>query len=392
MKPGPGTVASVSDAERLDKAVRLIAHWESVWRLVKPACRLCCWAYAFLGLSTMLFVMYSAERVTLLAIVNYAPPLLWLIPLFLLMPLALVVRGYAMLPLLIVSAFWWFCFVGWKPLRLMHEREAKADSLTVMTYNRGQAQGHSLHSFLAATQPDLLVLQDARGKQGYYRTNPAYGLYPEVRDEGEFVLLSQHPVMTQTVLSAGGFPPIDQTNVVYGVRWEIEWRGCRIALYSIHLPSPRRYLGLRGLRTFLPEFLGLLEGAPTSANAYWQWREQMARELAFRLSKEALPWILAGDLNTPPRGLAYSHLAEVGLDLHKECGSGFGFTFPGDTRNPLAGGQPWLRLDYIFTDSRFWRGKWLQPEVGCRSQHRPLAAGLAFRGSNKGDESIKGCR
>lgn len=362
--------------ECLARAVRLLAFWEPCWRWVKLACRLCCWAYSFVGVLGMLFVMHSAERITLLAIANYAPPWLWLIPCAGLIPLALVTRGYAMLPMVAILLFWWFGFVGWEPPGHERDREKKSDSLTLITYNRGQAQGHSLQPFLAATSPDLVALQDARGKPGYYRTHPAYGVYQEVRDEGEFVLLSQHPVITQSRLTAVGFPSADQTDVLYGVRWEIRWNGQSIAFYNIHFPSPRRYLGSTGLGSLLPEVARWLGGAASDANSYWHWREQMAQELARRLKKERLPWIMAGDLNTPPRGLVYACLAEAGRDLHRECGSGFGFTFPGDTRNPLAGGQPWMRLDYVFADSKFWQGKWLQPEPGGRSQHRPLAAAL----------------
>ena len=244
---------------------------------------------------------------------------------------------------------------------------------------------HSLQPFLAAISPDLVALQDARGKPGYYRTHPAYGVYQEVRDEGEFVLLSQHPVMSQSRLTAAGFPSADQSDVLYGVRWEIDWNGHAIAFYSIHFPSPRRYLGHTGLRSLVPEVARWLGGAAADANAYWQWRKQLSQKLARLLQEETLPWIMAGDLNTPPRGAGYACLADVGVDLHKECGSGFGFTFPGDTRNPLAGGQPWMRLDYVFADSKFWQGKWLRPESDGRSQHRPLAAALHMRIAEKNE-------
>lgn len=370
---------SVPSTDSLESAARLLILWSKIWRWMKPACRFCCWGYAVVSISGMLLIMNSAERVTLLSVANYAPPLLWLMPCAVLIPIALLVRGLAILPMLIAAAFWGGCFAGWEPSGFGREKEKKADYLTLITYNRGQAQGHSLQPFLAATTPDLVTLQDARGKPGYYRSHPAYGVYQVVRDEGEFVLLSQHPVKAQTRLTAAGFPPADKGEVVYGVRWEIDWRGRLIAFYSIHFPSPRRYLGHTGLRSLVPEVARWLGGAASDANAYWQWREQLAQKLARLLQKETLPWIMAGDLNTPPRGAGYACLAEVGMDLHRECGSGFGFTFPGDTRNPFAGGQPWMRLDYVFADPTSWQGEWLQPEPDGRSQHRPLAAALHIR-------------
>lgn len=371
--------SSVPSVDSLERAARFLNLWDILWRWMKPAFQFCCWVYGIFSIGGMLIVIHSAERLTLLAVANYAPPILWLIPCALLMPLSVLVSRLAMLPLLAAIAFWWFVFAGWEPSRLGREKGGKSDSLTLMTYNRGQAQGHSLQPFLAATSPELVALQDARGKLEYYRTNPAYGVYHEVREEGEFVLLSQHPVMAQTRLMAAGFPSADQTEVMYGVRWEIDWQGRSIAFYSIHFPSPRRYLGRTGLRSLVSEFTRWVGGAGLDANAYWQWREQMAQELARLLKEESLPWIMVGDLNTPPRGLAYARLSDVGHDLHQECGSGFGFTFPGDTRNPLSGGQPWMRLDYVFADPKFWQGEWLQPEPGGRSQHRPLAASLHMR-------------
>lgn len=370
---------SVPSADSLERAARFLSLWDILWRWLKPACQVCCWGYGILIIIGMLMVIHSAERVTLLAVANYAPPILWLIPCAVLIPLSFLVRRLTMLPLLGVIAFWWFVFAGWEPSRPGRELGGKSDALTVMTYNRGQAQGHSLQPFLAATSPDMVALQDARGKMEYYHSHLAYGVYHEVREEGEFVLLSRHLVMAQTRLMAAGFPPSDHAEVMYGVRWEIDWHGRSIAFYSIHFPSPRRYLGHTGLRSLVSEFSHWVGGAAFDANAYWQWREQMAQKLARLLKKEPLPWIMVGDLNTPPRGLAYAYLADVGQDLHRECGSGFGYTFPGDTRNPLSAGQPWMRLDYVFADPKFWQGEWLKPEPSGRSQHRPVAASLHMR-------------
>lgn len=382
MKESQGC-SSVPTTGSLERAARFLSHWDSLWCWLKPACRFCCWSCGILSIAGMLLVMRSAERVTLLAVANYAPPIFWLIPCGILIPLAVLVRGYSLVPLLSAISLWWLVFAGWEPSGGVRKSGGQSEVLTLMTYNRGQAQGHSLQPFLAETRPDLVALQDARGKPGYYRTHPAYGVYHEVRDEGEFVLLSQHPVLGQTRLTASGFPPADKGEVFYGVRWEIDWQGRLISLYSIHFPSPRRQLGRMGLRSLVPDMANWMRGTASEADGYWQWRERMAGELAHLLQKETLPWIMVGDLNTPPRGLAYARLVEVGSDLHTECGSGFGFTFPGDTRNPLALGQPWLRLDYVFADPASWQGKWLQPEAGALSQHRPLAAGLVLRGAIK---------
>jgi hypothetical protein len=67
-------------------------------------------------------------------------------------------------------------------------------------------------------------------------------------------------------------------------------------------------------------------------------------------------------------------------DAFAECGRGYGFTFPGFTRNPLSLFQPWLRLDYLFA-GRGFRPCYVRTEPGRPSQHRAVAAGFVFENS-----------
>jgi len=373
------SVESKLTPEQLHRLHAWIERVRTYWQAFRKLCLVCCLAYALLSVLAMAVIQQRAEHVTVLAVASFAPPLLWLVPGLLLLPLAFMVRRGAVFALLGVAGWWLLAFSGWELPKGSRKAEAlEPAALKVITFNRGQAQRHSLRPFLAEVGPDVVALQDARGRSGHYRADPAYAAFRDVREEGEFVLLSRHPVLQQEALSGPDFQDLEGRGVPYGARWMIDWQGSLVAIYNVHFPSPRRHLGSTGVSRLLPQLAALAFGDDTKTDAYWQWRVDLARDLGARLQKEPLPWILLGDMNTPPRGVIYSLLLSMGEDLHVRVGEGFGHTFPGDTRNPLALARPWLRIDYVFADRKSWEARWVRPEAGARSQHLPLAAELVM--------------
>jgi endonuclease/exonuclease/phosphatase (EEP) superfamily protein YafD len=356
-----------------------IERFGRYWQTFRKICLIACLACSFLSFLAMVVTQHWAEHVTVFAVVNFAPPLLWVLPSLFLLPLAFIAQRGAVFALLAVLAWWFLVFCGWEvPKASMESSGAGEGALKVITFNRGQAQKHSLQPFLAEIEPDLVVLQDARGRSGYYSAEPAYALFREVREEGEFVLLSRHLIVQQASLKGPGFDAPGTQVEPYGARWVIDWRGRLVAIYNIHFPSPRRHLGSIGISRMLPQLVALVIGDDTKMDAYWSWRVEMARDLAEKLRQETLPWLLLGDMNTPPKGGIHSILSSIGEDLHEKVGEGFGNTFPGDTRNPLALARPWMRIDYVFSDRKSWEGRWIRPEFQARSQHLPLAAELVI--------------
>lgn len=372
-------VESNLTSEQLTRLHAWLGRVRTCWQAFRKLCLICCVACTFFGVLAMAGIQHLAEQVTALAVANYAPPLLWLLPPALLLPLAFIARRGAVIALTVLAAWWLLVFSGWEPPKASEEAEGLGTAeLRVITFNRGQAQNHSLQPFLAKIRPDLVFLQDARGRSDHYRSDPAYAAFREVREEGEFVLLSRHLVVQQGVLTATGFQDLLGQGVSYGARWVIDWQGSLVAVYNVHFPSPRRHLWSTGISRMLPQLVALALGDAAKVDTYWQWRVEMARDLAGKLQQETLPWILAGDMNTPPRGVIYSLLLSMGEDLHVRVGQGFGHTFPGDTRNPLALARPWMRIDYVFADRKSWEPRWVRPEAGARSQHLPLAAELVM--------------
>jgi len=96
------------------------------------------------------------------------------------------------------------------------------------------------------------------------------------------------------------------------------------------------------------------------------------------MSNDPLPVIAVGDYNSPQAGYIHGIFDENLDDAHKTAGSGFGFTFPGTTRNPLSFGGPWMRIDHIFYDPEHWEALGSIAEKKRPSQHRAFAAVLKF--------------
>ncbi|MCP4848193.1 MAG: hypothetical protein GY899_09640, partial [Verrucomicrobiaceae bacterium] len=166
------------------------------------------------------------------------------------------------------------------------------------------------------------------------------------------------------------------------MRLELELpSGARFAIYNVHFPTPRDILNdcKRG------GFLGGVLGIPGTAlgrkrvvyNEYWARRIEQAEYFIEQVDRDPLPVIIAGDFNMPDNGYIYQLFADHMKDSFREAGSGFGYTFPGRTRNPFSLGEAWLRLDYVFS-----RGGWSAVrsviETQSRAQHRPVSVTLVL--------------
>lgn len=314
-----------------------------------------------------------------LALLLFAPPTLWLLPGLLLLPVALI-WSWRSLPLLAAAALLVLGpFMGWQPRREAPDATSyAAPSLTLMTWNRGQHGGQSPIDFKRRQQPDLLVLQESVLRERAFARSSDYGDYAAYQSAGEHTLLSKFPILETSLLPTGA--ALRETRAA---RFVIDWNGRRIAVYSVHLRTPRDVL-LGQWRSGL--FYGLLgfPGTPwAERSAHYQvfWDGQLAdaRMILDAVRQDPLPALIAGDFNSPHTGHIRHLLARELGDAHAEAGAGFGFTFPGKTRNPFSAGGPWLRIDYIFF-TRHWSAMTCTTEAERASQHRAVAARLALTG------------
>ena len=306
-----------------------------------------------------------AETLWLTAILLYAPPGIWLVPLMILLPGTLLLdrRQFPVhLLALLVVIFYYF---EWKMGEGLNLEDA---NFTVLTNNVGQSGDSSFRKFNESINPDLVLLQAVGGKiYRFPKSLPGY----QAAASGEFGILSQHKILDAK--------PVPGLEMPVASRFVIDVEGRQIVVYNVHLPTPRDALGsLRG-----NGFLYSLThggGGIFSATVRREFQEfmdrsiRMANVIAKEAAKETSPVIMGGDFNAPSQGIIARTLSTQFYDAHRKAGHGCGFTLPGRTRNPLSLFGPFLRIDHIYSNSM------LKP-VGCTvekkrpSQHRAVAAG-----------------
>ena len=164
--------------------------------------------------------------------------------------------------------------------------------------------------------------------------------------------------------------------------FELEVReGQSFVIYNVHLPTPREAIRAN---LFGGALYGIV-GIPGTGwgderrrrEEFWQGRIDLADQLLAHLEAETKPYLVVGDFNMPARGHIYRKVASNHIDAHRVAGNGYGFTFPGKTRNPLGLFRPWLRLDYLFA-GKGWKIEYCETERrGRGSQHQSVVARFA---------------
>lgn len=357
--PSPTGAPAERWLDRLEAWLRSRRDPNGAWsRTLRWARRLswaACWLYAAGVWALLGAAVAVGEQATVAAVALLLPATLWVGPaVALAVPawaldrrqLAVLAAG-ALAPLLLLGEWRWG---GTRP-----PPEPGRRDLSVVTNNIGQNNKLSLRPFLAVHEPDLLLLQEAGGRApAYARDYPGF----HVKGVHEFLLLSRFPIREGLLVE--GVQP-------YAARFVVELPEGPLAVYNVHLLSPRRALDhLRGRAFLLPERhepLARLLGE----------HRQVLETLRARWAREEWPWIAGGDFNTVGPGFHRRLLAEHARDAHRDAGEGFGLTFPGETSNPLSLFGPWLRIDYLW-GGRGWTPVYCRTEGGRASQHRAVAA------------------
>jgi endonuclease/exonuclease/phosphatase (EEP) superfamily protein YafD len=230
----------------------------------------------------------------------------------------------------------------------------------VMTFNinGGNERADRVVAAIRDARPDIVALQEI---------NPdiAAALERDLGDEYPYRFLDpQWGVTGMGVISR--FPLRRSPAQLPGDHWigtpqavEIDTPGKTITLLNIHAIPP---VGSRDRMTWA---IGEREHQAEAINAFVQ--------------AQRTPVVVAGDMNATPFHRAY-HILQYGAlsDVWQECGSGAGFTWPG---NRTVGGVPvlpwFVRIDHLFTTNGI---VCLDASVGPWdgvSDHRAVVATLA---------------
>lgn len=380
-KPMEQSPPSQPSAPGLDPGLRRqVARWLWRWcgRLAVALLLLWTVAVALLALS----FRFLGESNLCTAFLLFLPPAIWLLPGVLIWPVTLLLRWRAALVLGVAALLIVVSQSGWRPGTApapVSKDQRATDVLVVLSNNRGQGGGNSLRPFKNHIQPDLMVFQESSARASSYLSDPGYGEFSHGETVGEFTLLSRFPVTPGRLLTWNGGPSTGA--FPYAARFEVDWNGRKIAVYVVHLRSPRGVLlALRwgGFLRGIPLPLKSWQERSQQETAFWLDQIAMAEDLEHQVSADPLPCIVAGDFNAPHLGAIYRRLTRHLQDAHVEGGCGLGFTFPGETRNPLAFGGPWLRIDHVLVDSH-WTAEFCWTEDARKSQHRAVAASLRWR-------------
>ena len=328
--------------------------------------------YGYTGALLLLLLLLErwGEHLGIFSLLLFAPPPLLLLPLAILTPVCLLLRPRLCLWHLgcVAAVLLGYMSPGWHPAPAPRPGELK-----ILTFNSGQSDRAQFPRLIEAERPDIIALQDSRSRGVQWaRKHPG----DHVSSLGEFILISRHPIRQSQLLEQPRWHgrPV-------AARYEIDFHGRIVVLYSIHLPTPRpvlsRFLSGRAVIDLLGE-----DDTAGEATGYQAWIAQriaLARALADILTREPAPFIACGDFNMPDHGAIYHTFASRFTDSFAAAGHGWGLTFPGGKRGHLTRLGPWLRLDYFFT--RGWQPVDCAPEPGHSSQHRAVIARFRGEGS-----------
>lgn len=352
--------------------------------------------YVFGLLLLGVLMRYVGEQNVFFAFCLYLPPLLWYLPSLVLLPLCLLV--WVPRTLLVASAavlaslmlFFGFRFTGGDA-----SPPGSATRLTVLTNNRGQHAGQSMRGFKNEVKPDIMAFQEAGGTASRYLADPGYAEFKDGRDvAGEFSLISRFPIVSGTpvTVTVAAVPRaksevqnVSESHTI-GARYVINVDGTHVVVYNVHMPTPRDTLRYYQRGVFIYGLIGL-PGTPFAAKREanqkgWDQRMEMLRQLLALAKKETQPTLLVGDFNMPSTGWSYQQVLESYGEAHAAAGTGFGFTFPGVTRNPLSLGGVWMRIDHLFFDRARWQCLEAVTEPSRESQHRAAAAVFELKPSS----------
>jgi hypothetical protein len=332
-----------------------------------------------IGLGWVAFYLeQEMENNLFLTTLSYLPIWVPLLPLLAMTPLALFLSRLSAIILTVSGACYVFMHVlpqhGSGPMARTAPM-TELDSFRVMSFNAGQSHRVDFAALIKEMQPDIILLQEARGWLRGKDLIPEMVQFPFREEKGEFAILSKHP------LQESGPPVVNilthDHHKPCAYRHRLFVYGRRVTVFNVHMPSPRDLLKwnaggacLLGLVNWMSPGISAMHRERTLP---WRDRAFALEQLATVVEKEPNLAVVGGDLNCPPWGGGYLALRRTLKDCFSEAGHGFGASFPADTSRLPDFVAPWVRLDHLFVSNEAHVSRWFTTRSG-QMQHLPVCA------------------
>jgi endonuclease/exonuclease/phosphatase (EEP) superfamily protein YafD len=335
-------------------------------RVVRKAVGALSVAYVVAVVALWALLWLGGDRWWPATLLMYGPRWVYILPLAVLAPAALLWRrgrlpALAAAGLIVVGPIMGLC-IPWRTW-MGGPSPAEHPTLRVLSYNvkRFSPDPEAYQALLGRLKPDVIAIQE---HAGWTRLRKQWELPASWhrRQAGEMMVASRHPILRVEVSRcdlAGGRPVI---NAMYCV---IDTPDGKVGFCCLHLETPRRGLSLILNRGEID--LGKADAADRQTGLR---REESVRLLRW-LQRFDEPMIIAGDFNMTADSTIYRRTWSRYRNAFGWAGFGYGYTKQTAIRRRGYG----LRIDHILTDEN-----WVP--VDCRvgpdlgSDHLPLIADL----------------
>ncbi len=316
----------------------------------------CSWLYAGVILIALIVVRVGADRWWPATLLMFGPRWLFVYPLVLFIPIAIVLKRRALWPLgislaVILGPLMGLC-LPWRPLI---DPGSAHDRIRVISCNVhfNDLHAEALSSLIQLHKPDLVVLQ---GWLGQHKKTIFGDSDLHLRRDEELFLASRFPIVRVEATS----DPLFGHGQGRFARYDLQGPSETIHLFNVHLASPR-------------DALEAVVDWPLEARTELQPNSDLRRsqsEVIRNWTREVDgPILLAGDFNTPPDSTIYGRCWSEFSNGFSEAGLGWGYTY--FSRRAA------VRIDHQM-GSPGWQCRkcWVGPNVG--SPHRPVIADWEF--------------
>ena len=301
------------------------------------------------------------------AMLLFAPPIVYVLPFCILTPAMLWRKRWWHIALHVTCIA--VVMFGFMTYRHHAKKSDSPKGITVITHNIGQGDREAFAEYFPGEEPDIVLLQDAtRRRELFAKRFPNH----RIKALDQFLILTPHTILRGDLVDS-----VRWRGRTVVARFELMVNGREVAVYSVHMPTPRPSLSrILSPRVWL-EIVGVADASTEGFASYRKWldaRMALSKSLADVLGREKLPYLVGGDFNMPDHGQMYRLFSQKMTDAFAAAGNGWGMTFPG-TKDSRAGRVlgPWLRIDYLFA-GRGWKPVDCRTADDVRSQHRAVFA------------------